>query len=73
MLITRGFFCFVVIGLILLLVVDIIGIKKDFRTLFNKIPLIPRVIILAIFTGFILVYGVSQLVENNGGFMYANF
>ena len=66
-------FYMVSFGLAAVIAVDLIGIKKDIRTCFSKVPAVIRSILLACAVFVILVVGIQEVISIEGGFMYANF
>lgn len=59
-------------GTILMLIVSLIQRKKPVRELFNKIPTVLRIFILALLIA-ILIFAAFCTDSNGGGFMYAQF
>ena len=64
---------FVVVGLLMMLVFSIVGRKQSIRIYFNKLPLVIRAIALAGLFCIIVSVGIVALIEEDGGFLYANF
>ena len=62
----------VIFGTMLMLIFSLIQRKKSVRTMFNKLPTIPRIFILALLIS-ILIFAALYADNSVGGFMYEQF
>ena len=62
----------IALGTILMLIVSLIQRKKSVRDIFNKIPMVFRIFILALLVS-ILIFAAFCTNSSGGGFMYAQF